>query len=334
MSQLIRRLVSIIIPCYNAERWVAAAIESALGQTYNNVEVIVIDDGSTDRSLEVIKQFDQKIRWLSISNRGPSAARNVGLKAAQGEWIQFLDADDLLHPDKLRLSLKSYESNPSIEFLWAPHSVVGENFTLTSFSTKVKIAESLCLQIPPSQDVLLAPYTPWAAVFRRGFLERVGDWNESLKGWEDLEYHARIAAQLPIYGRLNVPLYFYRQHRGERVGSSKRTISNIHRDNECLVAARAALEASRIAPAVWKSILWGFYLQLARSFALVGDREKFLGLMREAAELRGSLKFRLKCYVAVVCVKVLGLKISAALIERTLRSQNSAAEPPNLTFAQ
>jgi len=94
-------LVSIIIPCYNGERFVAEAIESALAQTYPHKEVIVIDDGSTDNSLEVIKSFGDKIRWETGPNRGGCAARNRGIELARGELIQFLDADDILHPQKL-----------------------------------------------------------------------------------------------------------------------------------------------------------------------------------------------------------------------------------------
>ena len=81
MNYSYKPLVSIIIPCYNAERWIAAAIESALGQTYPNIEVIVVDDGSTDGSLDIIKRFDTKINWVSTPNRGPSAAMNTGFKS-------------------------------------------------------------------------------------------------------------------------------------------------------------------------------------------------------------------------------------------------------------
>ena len=94
-------LVSIIIPCWNAEDYVGEAIESALAQTYANVEVIVIDDGSTDGSLEVIRSFGDRVRWETGPNRGACAARNRGLELSRGELIQFLDSDDLLFPEKL-----------------------------------------------------------------------------------------------------------------------------------------------------------------------------------------------------------------------------------------
>ncbi|HEX2256968.1 MAG TPA: glycosyltransferase [Afifellaceae bacterium] len=90
-----------IIPCWNGEAFVGEAIDSALGQTYPHLEVIVIDDGSSDGSLDVIRSFGARVRWETGPNRGACAARNRGLAMARGALIQFLDADDILLPEKL-----------------------------------------------------------------------------------------------------------------------------------------------------------------------------------------------------------------------------------------
>ena len=89
-------LVSIIIPCYNAEDFIRNAIQSALDQIHPNIEVIVIDDGSTDESLSIIRAFGEQVRWETGPNRGGCRARNRGLELSSGEWIQFHDADDIL----------------------------------------------------------------------------------------------------------------------------------------------------------------------------------------------------------------------------------------------
>src|SRR6266850_864483 len=99
------KLVSILIPVYNAEAFVAEAIQSALDQTWPAKEIIAVDDGSTDRSAEVLKSFAPRIRTIEQENRGASAARNRALSEAQGEFIQFLDADDLLAPDKIEIQI-------------------------------------------------------------------------------------------------------------------------------------------------------------------------------------------------------------------------------------
>src|SRR6266487_4648219 len=89
-------LVSVLIPCFNAEKWVGQAISSALAQTWSNKEVLVVDDGSTDGSLEIIRSFGASIRFESGRNRGANVARNRLLELAKGEWLQYLDADDYL----------------------------------------------------------------------------------------------------------------------------------------------------------------------------------------------------------------------------------------------
>jgi glycosyltransferase involved in cell wall biosynthesis len=107
-------MVSIIIPCFNAEEYISSAIDSALAQTYENCEVIVIDDGSVDKSLDEIKRFGGRIKFKTGPNMGASEARNLGIHEALGEWIQFLDADDRLLPDCVRSKLNYSNSTAEI----------------------------------------------------------------------------------------------------------------------------------------------------------------------------------------------------------------------------
>ena len=95
-------LVSILIPAYNSEAWLAETIQSALSQTWKKTEIIVVDDGSSDRTVEVAKQFESRgVQLLIQSNQGASAARNTAFTASKGDYIQWLDADDQLHPEKI-----------------------------------------------------------------------------------------------------------------------------------------------------------------------------------------------------------------------------------------
>src|SRR5947208_8900229 len=106
------KLVSILIPVYNAETFVAEAIQSALDQTWPAKEGIAVDDGSTDRSPEILEDFRPRIRIIGQENRGASAARNRALNEAQGEFIQFLDADDLLARNKIEVQMGRLLSEP------------------------------------------------------------------------------------------------------------------------------------------------------------------------------------------------------------------------------
>ncbi|MBK1987109.1 glycosyltransferase family 2 protein [Sphaerospermopsis aphanizomenoides BCCUSP55] len=112
--------VSILIPCYNAEKWIAQAIESALNQTYSNKEVIVVDDGSTDESLAVIQSFGDSIRWQTGENRGGNVARNRLLELSTGEWLQYLDADDYLLPRKIEQQINFLDQVTSADIIYSP----------------------------------------------------------------------------------------------------------------------------------------------------------------------------------------------------------------------
>jgi glycosyltransferase involved in cell wall biosynthesis len=105
--------ISILIPCYNAEKWLKETIESALAQTWRNIEIIVVDDGSKDRSYELAQSFQAtNLKVIRQANQGASAARNRAYAEAQGEFIQHLDADDLLSPDKIEAQVRLLQANP------------------------------------------------------------------------------------------------------------------------------------------------------------------------------------------------------------------------------
>ncbi len=117
-------LVSILIPAYNHENWIAESIQSALAQTWPNIEIIVVNDGSTDRTAEIAKSFVPKIKVVSTENRGLSAAVNTAYRHCSGDYIQELDADDLLLPDKIERQLRALREGDSNRILlsspWAP----------------------------------------------------------------------------------------------------------------------------------------------------------------------------------------------------------------------
>lgn len=142
--------VSILIPCYNAEKWLPHAIESALNQTYAHKEVIVIDDGSTDGSLEVIKSFGDRIIWQTQPNQGGNVTRNRLLELSHGEWLQYLDADDYLLNHKIETQINCLFDFPEADVLCSP--VMAEYYE----NGKVSIIEAHSLE----------PYDPWILLAR------------------------------------------------------------------------------------------------------------------------------------------------------------------------
>ncbi|GAB1538522.1 hypothetical protein NUACC21_11840 [Scytonema sp. NUACC21] len=109
------KTVSVIIPVYKAEKYIAATVQSALDQTYKNIEILIIDDGSPDRSIEICQQFtDPRIRIIRQKNRGLPGARNTGIRHAKGDYLTLLDADDLWLPEKLEKHLQHLENSPGV----------------------------------------------------------------------------------------------------------------------------------------------------------------------------------------------------------------------------
>jgi glycosyltransferase involved in cell wall biosynthesis len=181
-------LVSILIPCFNAEPWIAQAIESALAQTGPQIEVIVVDDGSTDGSLDVIRGFDGRIRWESRPNQGAPSARNRLLELARGEWLQYLDADDYLRPGKIARQLAVAQQYPGCDVVYSPTALeVKQDGQLVTVDLKT----------PEPHDawVLLARWElsqTGAALWRKEAVRRVGGWRLDQPCCQEHELYLRM----------------------------------------------------------------------------------------------------------------------------------------------
>src|SRR2546427_4231674 len=131
LRHMTKPVVSVVIPVYNGERYLADAIQSVLDQTYQNLEVIVVDDGSTDGSAAVAKRFGDAIRYVRQANGGVCQARNTGISVARGTYLAFLDQDDLWLPDKLAVQVAYLESHPEVGAVYCQCQVL-ENGGLRS----------------------------------------------------------------------------------------------------------------------------------------------------------------------------------------------------------
>jgi glycosyltransferase involved in cell wall biosynthesis len=181
-------LVSILIPCFNAERWVAQAIESALSQTWPEKEVILVDDGSTDASLEIVKSFGDRVCWESGPNRGSNAARNRLFELARGDWLQYLDADDYLLPEKIARQMEFIAANPAAEVIFGPATI--------EHCVEAKTRREL-LPIPEPHDlwILLARwYLPQtgATLWRKQAIVDVGGWKSDQPCCQEHELYLRL----------------------------------------------------------------------------------------------------------------------------------------------
>jgi glycosyltransferase involved in cell wall biosynthesis len=227
-------LVSILIPAYNAERWIGEALRSALGQTWPCKEIIVVNDGSTDRTAEIVERFAPAVKMITTENRGLSAAVNRAYQASQGDYIQELDADDILAPDKIERQLGALGSSYSKRVLFS--SPWASFFYRTRCARFVQT--TLCQDLSPV-DWLLAKMgenlhmqnATW--LVSRELAEAAGPWNERLRYDQDGEYFVRVVIASDGIRFIPGPSVYYRATGGGSIS----TIGNSNAKRESLLVS-------------------------------------------------------------------------------------------------
>ena len=206
------QLVSVIIPVYNYDRYLGEAIESVLSQTYQHVEVIVVDDGSTDRSAEVAKSFaDRGVRYCHQANAGIGPARNRGVELARGEFLAFLDADDRWPAEKIERQLRAFASDPSLEMCFG-QAVQLQNGPQWEAAVKDN-------QLPEAG--LVPGMVPGTMIVKRNAFDRVGNFPGGLKVGEFIDWYAR-AVELRVRSVVLPDLFLYRRIHDSNQGVRER----------------------------------------------------------------------------------------------------------------
>ncbi len=203
--------VSIIIPCYNQGEFLADSVGSALAQTYEAVEVIVVDDGSDDeKTRAAMAKLPPEVALLRTDNRGLPAARNHGIKGAAGQFICCLDADDMLHEDYIKETAALLQSDTAGEYAMVTTGV--RNFGEEDRPGRTEPFDPLRL--------LLGNCIHVASLFRRSSWEEVGGYDEALAGYQDWEFWISIVERGYKWVRIDKELFFYRKRTGSMVSGS------------------------------------------------------------------------------------------------------------------
>jgi glycosyltransferase involved in cell wall biosynthesis len=202
-------LVSVVIPVYNCDRYIVQAIESILNQTYSAYEIIVIDDGSQDQTRHVLQPYKNQIRYVYQENQGVSVARNHGIELSKGEFVAFLDADDMFLPDKLAVQLAVFEANPELGIVQSGWRRVNQQ------------GETL-MDVEPWEQVPTLDLEAWlrwkpfgtmgTLMFRRSDLQQVGGFEPGLTHAEDVDLVLRLSLNGYQSDWLRQPTVCYRQH--------------------------------------------------------------------------------------------------------------------------
>lgn len=283
--------VSIVICTYNAAPYLAETLESVLAQTYQDYEIIVVNDGSTDNTDQVITPYLDRLTYLKQPNSGPGAARNTAFRHARGRYIALLDSDDQWLPHYLATMLARLQSEPEIDVLY-PNAIL---FGVARWEGK--LFQDLC---PSSEPVTLEKFLTRecnvfiSALFKREILEEVGWFDESLRGSEDFDLWLRMLQHGYRFSFLREPLARYRKRADSLSSSSTRYFQNVLR------ALCKALSAPQTTPAQTQLIMQTIS-QVEAEIGLVTLKQKirsrdFLSAVRDLTDVithRPSWKLKL-----------------------------------------
>lgn len=304
-------MTSIIIPTYNRFSLLVQAVESCLNQTYQDIEIIIIDDGSTDGTEAGVSNLlnnewkNKPIIFHKQKNAGASAARNKGLELSKGEYIQFLDSDDLLFPEKIDLQLKAIKKNDADGCSCL--GIMGEtpeNATSILGETFDEVRNLLHRMCSGRVHVMCTPAPLW----KKTVLMKTLGWNTNIAFGDDLEFHIRVLMNVEKIAFVDRKLFFVREHTDNRLSDASNNIKQIE---------SGILTQQLIAETIRKNEIWDKDFQTG---ILKNARTLYANYLQLAAkgELRKFEKwiinivtkpiFRMDMLSLVVCRRLFGAK--------------------------
>lgn len=299
------KLVSVIIPCYNAEKWLSDAIESCLNQTYLPIEIIIIDDGSTDSCLDIIKSYGNQIIWESGVNRGGNYARNRGFALSKGEYIQFLDADDYILPEKISRQVEFLEKTGA-------DVVYGDWRHQTHLKSGEVFLEEI--QVAGVQSDILESLlgnwwvSPACLLFTRKAVENSPGWDEELKAGQDRDFLISLALQNFKFAYQSGCYSLYRRYGNVTVSTFSKTRYLESHYYIFMKAENNLLRRSNFCEKYRKALAQSYFL-LAREYLKI-DISKYKSLLDKTLTLDPKFQANRKdrTYLYNIAQKIFGFR--------------------------
>lgn len=294
-------LVSVVLPTFNRANFLIETLDSVKHQTYRPIELIVVDDGSTDNTKLLIEQWMLafvhdtafRIRYFYQNNKGAPAARNLGLIKSKGEYIQYLDSDDILHPMRIEIHTTALNLLPKCEYAWSGHRTF-EGDQKTAF-TDYNIQDLATTRIVMGEaEIMKIPNTGWSGLYRRSLCILTGPWNENLVRWQDFEYNVRSAYLRPNYRRIDACLYFWRNHSFGRVEDLNKSVAGIQEAFKSLNAVQNFLQLKKINTTDVRCELVRYYFLIACQAMKSGTSDQIHAALNGALEQSVNRKLSLK----------------------------------------
>jgi len=218
--------VSVIVPVYNREKYIEATLESVLAQTFQDFEIIVVDDGSVDNTRSIVGNLQKKnpdrFHYVFQENKGVASARNKGISIAKGKYISFLDSDDIWYPNKMQLQIKVFESSPEVGLVYSSYSLFGDDNIIVP-NALAREFDVLPEGYVLSELLLRCFISSSTVMIKKEILLEMDGFNEMLAIGEDYNLWLRVAKKYPVKGLFDV-LSKYRQHDGNIMKSDSKNI--------------------------------------------------------------------------------------------------------------
>ena len=311
-----QKLVSVIIPCFNAERWIAETIDSCLKQTYPHIEIIVIDDCSTDNSVEIIKSYGDKIIWERLpENKGGCYARNRGFALSKGEYIQFLDADDFILPKKIERQINFLEETGA--------DVVYGDWRFQGHQSNGVILLDKIENPGKQKDILQSLIENWwtavaSLLYKRAIVEKSGGWDENFLAAQDRDFFisAVMAGAKVVYQPGCYSIY-------RRYG--KGTVSTASKprwvENHCKVLQKVEKKLlqqyQQKIPTNYRRALAHGYFELARDYMYI-DYSEYLRFLNKSLALCPDFKRKTKRKMYKLVQDMVGFRFCEQCAHRIL----------------
>ena len=272
-------IVSVIMPVFNAERYVAESIESVFGQGFRSYELIVVDDGSVDRSRQIVQGYGQRLRLIESENRGPSHARNIGIGLARGRFIALLDADDLWRPDKLEQQVACLERSELTGLVHSDLEIINSDGLVEGRRPCSVDRSDFASRFLFGQAIY-----PSAVLIRTELLRSIGGFSEDFAagGWEDVELWTRCAERSQ-FQCISEPLVLFREHPASTTRNPVRRLRN----QEILLEKLWARHQERHRRYLHSEFA-KLYLNLGKALVRTGGAEEGRGYLKRAIALGGT----------------------------------------------
>ncbi len=239
-------LVSIVIPVHNGERYIKESIDSCLGQTYKNIEIIVVDDKSDDRTLEILKEYGEKITVIPVEKQnGLGNVINIGIRESKGKYIARIDADDIMYPTRIQKQVEYLESNPNCVAVGGQIDIIDENSNITGHREYA----SKDMDIKKNR-FLFQPFAHPAVMLRKSVVEDIGLYPENIWKVEDVKFFLILSTKGEFHNLKDTVLKYRMTYKTE---SQSKMLDHFKKTNEI---RNWAIKELNIKPTVREYIIW------------------------------------------------------------------------------